>query len=417
VRRPFLLPAALAALAGPAAADTIVLTSGRVIEAELAWFEGSEIRFRQAGTVYSVPGSLVARVAADDGSPVLEDPDIRMSRVRLAAGDAAEALRFARLALFRQPASVPALLALAAAQIAVGDPARAQESARTALELDPGNPRSLELLGDGLAEGGDFASAREQYRLSIAARDEPRVREKIDALGISAASVSSARFQIQYDGAADEPLGLAVLRLLDAAWEEYERRLGFAPAFPVTVVLQTATAFRDTTRAPGWAAAWNDGTIRVPVMGLEHPTPPLVRVLRHELAHSFVASRTGTNCPTWLHEGIAQWLEGGDPGREDAGLARRARTAPLPRLESLEAPFVGLTEADATVAYAQSLSAVAHLVRQRGEAGVRQLIETLGKGYPAVEALPTALGLSYGELQREWETHLGAGEAAGSPSS
>jgi tetratricopeptide (TPR) repeat protein len=417
VRRPFLLPAALAALAGPAAADTIVLTSGRVIEAELAWFEGSEIRFRQAGTVYSVPGSLVARVAADDGSPVLEDPDIRMSRVRLAAGDAAEALRFARLALFRQPASVPALQALAAAQIALGDEARAKQSVRTALDLEPGNPRSLELLGDALAEGGDFVSARGQYQLSIAARDEPRVREKLDGLGLPAASVSSARFQIQYDGAADEPLGLAVLRLLDDAWEEYERRLGFAPEFPVTVVLQTATAFRDTTRAPGWAAAWNDGTIRVPVMGLDRPTPTLVRVLRHELAHSFVASRTGTNCPTWLHEGVAQWLEGGDPGREDVGLALRARTAPLPRLESLEPPFVGLTEADATVAYAESLSAVAYLLRRRGEAGVRQLVETLGTGYPAVEALPTALGLSYGELQREWEAHLLAGKASGSPPS
>jgi tetratricopeptide (TPR) repeat protein len=409
--------AALAALAGPAAADTIVLTSGRVIEADLAWLEGSEVRYRRGGTVYAVPASLVSRVAAADGSATLEDPDIRTSRVRLDAGDAAEALRFARLALFRNPGSVPALQALAAAQVALGDGARAQDSARAALDREPGNPRSLELLGDALAEAGDFASARDQYRLSIAARDEPRVREKLEALGLSAASVSSARFQIQYDGSADEPLGLAVLRLLDDAWEEYEQRLGFAPEFPVTVVLLTATAFRDTTRAPGWAAAWNDGTIRVPVMGLEHPTPSLVRVLRHELAHSFVASRTGTNCPTWLHEGVAQWLEGGDPGREDAGLARRARTAPLPRLESLEPPFVGLSEADATVAYAESLSAVAHLIRRRGEAAVRRLVETLGKGYPAVEALPTALGLSYGELQREWETHLGAGEAAGSPSS
>jgi len=398
-------------------ADSVVLTSGRVIEADEAWFEGSELRYRQDGTVYAVPRALVARVGAADGRSTLEDPDARRSRERLAAGDLAEALRFARLALFRDPSSIPALQALAAAQIALGDGARARESAGLALSLEPGNPLSLELLGDALMESGDFAGAREQYRLAIDAQGPPRVRSKLEALGTSAASVSSARFWIRYDGAADEPLGLAVLRVLDAAWEEYERRLGFAPDLPVTVVLQTATTFRDTTRAPDWAAAWNDGTIRVPVMGLDRATPGLVRVLRHELAHSFVAARAGAQCPTWLHEGLAQWLEGGDPEREDRALARRARVSRLPRLESLERPFVGLTQADATTAYAESLSAVAHLLRLRGEAGVRRLIETLGQGLPAAEALPTAFALSYGELQRDWEAHLLHAGGRASPAS
>jgi tetratricopeptide (TPR) repeat protein len=405
------------ALAGPAAADSVVLTSGRVIDADEAWLEGTEIRYRHEGTVYAVPRSLVARVDAADGGTALEDPDARKSRERLAAGDAPEALRFARLALFRQPASVSALQALTAAQIALGDVARARESASTALSLEPGNARTHELLGDALMESGDFAAAREHYRLALEAAGPPRVRTKLDALGTSAASVSSARFRVRYDGASDEPLGLSVLGVLDGAWEEYERRLGFAPRVPVTVVLQTATTFRDTTRAPEWAAAWNDGTIRVPVMGLDRPTPGLVRVLRHELAHSFVAARAGAACPTWLHEGLAQWLEGGDPEREDPGLARFARRSRLPRLESLERPFVGLSEANATAAYAESLSAVAHLLRLRGEAGVRRLIEALGQGQPAAEALPSIFGLSYGELQRDWEAHLVRAGGGAAPAS
>ena len=415
--RLLLLAAALAALAGPAIADSVVLTTGRVIEAEQAWFEGSELRFRREGTVYAIPRSLVSRVSAADGSNDLPDPDTRASRERLALGDAAEALRFARLALFREPSSVAAQQALAAAQLALGDVTRAVESAKAAVRLDPANARSLELLGDALAEGGDFVAAREKYRLSVAQGAPPHVRQKLDALGTSTAAVSSARFRIRYDGAADEPLGLAVLRLLDAAWEEYERRLGLAPDAPVVVVLQTASTFRDTTRAPDWAAALNDGTIRVPVMGLDRPNATLVRVLRHELAHSFVASQTGTNCPTWLQEGLAQWLEGGLPERGDAALASRARAGQLLRLESLETPFVGLSEADATVAYAQSLSAVAHLLRRGGEAGVRQLLESLGNGLPAAEALPAAFALSYGDLQREWEAHLLAAAARPSPSS
>lgn len=416
MRRSLLLPALVAGLAGPSGADTIVLTSGRVIEADLAWVEGESLRYRREGRVYALPRTLVSRVDTADGSGVLEDPDVRRSRERLMAGDPAEALRFARLAQFRQPASVAALQALAAAQIALGDTERAKGSASAALALDPASAVSLELMGDALVESGDFVGAREQYGLALAAGGTRGLERKLEALGTSEASVSSARFRIRYDGTADEPLGLAVLRVLDQAWEEYERRLGFTPSLPVTVVLQTATQFRDTTRAPDWAAAWNDGTIRVPVMGLERPTRGLVRVLRHELAHSFVASRTGDSCPTWLHEGLAQWLEGGDPEREDAVVARRARTTGLARIETLEEPFVGLTEADATLAYAQSLSAVAHLLRRKGEAGLRGLIDALAGGLPAAQALPAAIGLSYAELQRDWESHLAASGEGRPPS-
>jgi tetratricopeptide (TPR) repeat protein len=407
-----LLPPALVLLAVSAGADSVVLTDGRVIPADHAWYEGAELRYRREGVLYGVPRDSVLRVDAADRETALLDPDVLDSRERLEAGDAAEALRLARLALFRQPGSLPGLHALAAAQIALGDTARARESAITALGLDPANPLSHELLADALAEEGDFVGAREHYRLALQPEPHPRVRKKLEVLDGSPSSVSSARFRIQYDGAADEPLGLAVLRILDGAWDEYEKRLGFTPGLPVAVVLQTATAFRDTTRAPDWVAAWNDGTIRVPVMGLDRPTPGLVRVLRHELAHSFVAWRAGATCPTWLHEGLALWLEGGTPEREDAGLARAARAGRLPRLESLERPFVDLSQTEATLAYAESLSVVAHLLRRRGEVGLRRLIEAFAEGHPAAEALPVAVALSYGELQREWEGHLVLGGAA-----
>jgi tetratricopeptide (TPR) repeat protein len=399
---------ALTAACASAAADTIVLNDGRRIDAQSAWLEGSEIRYRRKdGALFALQRDQVASVESASGAAALLDPDVGRSNERLAAGDAADALRLARLALFRQPSSIPALQALAAAQLALGDARRARETAEEALARDPRNASTHELLADALAELADFVGAREQYRMSLELDPQPRVQHKLDTVFASAASSSSARLQIRYDGASDEPLGLAVLRVLDLAWAEYEKKLGFAPSQAVTVVLETATSFRDTTRAPGWAAAWNDGTIRVPVAGLQAPTPGLVRVLRHELAHSFVASHAAS-CPTWLHEGIAQWLEGRDAQREDAELAQLAARKPLPRLESLESPFVGLSEAQATTAYAESLSAVAYIIRHRGERGLRRLIDALAEGRPAAEALPAALALSYGELQRDWEAHLRA---------
>ena len=39
-------------------------------------------------------------------------------------------------------------------------------------------------------------------------------------------------------------------------------------------------------------------------------TPELSRVLKHELTHSFVGQKTRGHAPTWIQEGLAQWMEG-----------------------------------------------------------------------------------------------------------
>ena len=36
----------------------------------------------------------------------------------------------------------------------------------------------------------------------------------------------------------------------------------------------------------------------------------LSRILKHELTHSFLYQKTQGRCPTWLQEGVAQWMEG-----------------------------------------------------------------------------------------------------------
>jgi tetratricopeptide (TPR) repeat protein len=404
----FFLAALVLAIPAGVWADSIVLEDGRVVDVDEAWYEGEVVRYRKDGTLFDLPRHAVSRVEPAGPEPILVDPEVRRSRDRLALGDAQEALRFARLALFRDPASVPALEALAAAQLALGDPQRARATAETALTHQPRRSRSLELLGDALLALGDVDGARERYRAAVEIRNEGLVRGKLEALGNGRAHLSTPRFRIRYEGTADEPLGLDVLGVLDETWGEYEKQLGFSPDLPVTVVLQTASAFRDTTRAPQWAAAVNDGTILVPVRGIDRVTPGLVRVLRHELAHSFLAARVGGDAPTWLQEGLAQWLEGGDPAREDARLAGAARAGRLHRLEDLESPFAGLTEAEATAAYAQSLSVTAHLLRLRGAAGLRSLIAGLAVGQPMAQALRTVYGLGYAALQRDWEAHLAA---------
>jgi tetratricopeptide (TPR) repeat protein len=393
-------------LSAPARADTITLTNGRVIEAERAWFEGNEVRYEKNGGIYGLPRTLVVHVDSHAPTAPSADPDVIKARERLAAGDAVEATRLLRVALGRDPESLPALQTLAAALLGLGDAHAAREAAQRAVRLDDRDARSRALLGDAYAALGDRAGAEEQYRRSLLLRPDQEVQRKLgDVAPPPARPVQGAQFRIRYDGGVNEPLGMAVLDVLTKAFEEYARRLAFRPEDPVVVLLQMETGIPEG-RVPEWAAGLNDGTIRVPLRGLDRLTPSLTTVLRHELAHSFIAARTGGNCPTWLQEGVSQWLEGGDPNREDAAAAALARDGKLMPLLTLEAPFQTLPPADLAAAYAESLSAVAHILRRSGPEGAVRLLAALGDRLPSEEALPTALALSYPEFQHSWEGYL-----------
>ena len=404
--------AAALALLLPLAAggDTIYLTNGRVIEADRTWVQGAQLLYEKNGGTFGLPRSLVQRVDQKSVPEPSADPEVQRARERLVHDDPAEAVRAAHQALLHNPSSLAALQTLAEAYIRLGDGRSARDATDRALKIDDRNAATLALRGDALAVLGDHAGAEIEYRRSLQLHPDPDVQRKLGESGGSSVPVRPPQFRIRYDGGVNEPLGLVVVHTLTDAYADYARRLGGAPEEPITVVLQTEARFQDA-RTPLWAEGLNDGTIRVPVQGLEGATPRLTRVLRHELAHSFIAARTAGNCPTWVQEGIAQWLEGGDPTREDAVLGPAARQGRLLPLLTLEAPFQSLSESDAVLAYAESLSAVAHILRLRGEAGIVRLLSALGDRTPSEEALPVALALSYPELQRSWSDALRTADA------
>jgi len=406
-----------ASLASAAGADVITLTNGRVIQADRSWYEGTQLRYEKNGGVYGLPKSLVKSVEQQRPAEASGDPDVARARQRLAARDPVQATRLLRAALARDPHSVPALHALAEAYIALGDARAAKETAERALRLDTRDARARELLGDALVGLGDREGAEQEYRRSMLILPDASVERKLQEVAPTptrAEAGPGAQFTLRYDGGVNQPMGTAVLDALTAAYAEYARRFGYRPDEPISVVLETESAFQDG-RVPDWAAGVNDGAIRVAVRGLDKPNPRLLALLRHELAHSFVAARTRGNCPTWLHEGIAQWLEGGEPTREDAVVAAALAESRLQPLLTLEAPFQTLPPTDISIAYAESLSAVAHIIHKRGEGGLVRLLAALGDGFPSEEALPVALALSYPEFQKSWEEALRASGHASAP--
>jgi hypothetical protein len=130
-----------------------------------------------------------------------------------------------------------------------------------------------------------------------------------------------------------------------------------------------------------------------------------VRTLTHELDHVAVASLAGPLIPSWVHEGVAEWVALGRPTD-----ARRpdGSDGHLP----LDFEFTLGGRQAINVSYAESRSVISFLVGRRGVQAPAELVRTLGaeKVAPGSEefrvdrALEQIAGLTTAQLEKEWAT-------------
>src|SRR5271169_906396 len=222
--------------------------------------------------------------------------------------------------------------------------------------------------------------AVEEWKKSLAMRPDADTQAALDkALRDKAEEENfkeneSAHFQLRYNGTAEPALAREVLRVLETHYARIEAELNYTPPDPIGVVLYTQEGFADITRAPGWVGALNDGRIRVPVQGLTGVDTELSRVLKHELTHSFIQQKTGGRAPTWIQEGVAQWMEGKRSDENAAVLVQiyvEGQAAPLGRLEG---SWMGLPADIARYAYAWALANVEYIVETQGMGDVERIL-------------------------------------------
>jgi tetratricopeptide (TPR) repeat protein len=216
----------------------------------------------------------------------------------------------------------------------------------------------------------------------------------------------SAHFQLKYNGAAQPLLARDVLHVLEMHYAIIESELNYTPPEPIGVVLYTQQGFSDITRAPGWVGALNDGRIRVPVQGLTSVDSELSRVLKHELTHSFIQQKTRGRAPTWIQEGIAQWMEGKRSDENAAVMVQvydGGQAAPLGRLEG---SWMGLEADVARYAYAWALANVEYIVETQGMGDVQRILDRIAAGGTTEDALREVLHDDYGELMRSTAEYL-----------
>ena len=301
----------------------------------------------------------------------------------LRAGDATAAAAAFRSALAGDPKNARLHLGAASAAFLARRDADAKRALERALDLDPRLPDARKLLGQVLYRGGDLPGAIRELERAVA--EAPADRQGAETLSRWRREAElhdrmgqrlNERFTVSFEGPEEAALAAQVLASLDRAYWRIGETLSTFPTSAISVVLYTTEQFRDITRSPTWAAGAYDGTIRVPVRGALDDVRELDRVLAHELTHAVIRTLAARNVPTWLNEGLAGALEGGDLAW---ARDRLTQANPIP-LTALRSSFGRLSGAQAQIAYATSALAVRRLLDESGGFAVANLLRDLGAG-------------------------------------
>jgi tetratricopeptide (TPR) repeat protein len=207
-------------------------------------------------------------------------------------------------------------------------------------------------------------------------------------------------FVVKYRGARHPDARRAIAAHLETAAERVGRMLAYAPRQRTIVVLYAEHEFQEVTRAHSWASALFDGKIRLPLGPTLSPSRDLERLIVHEYAHAAIHELSRGRAPRWLHEGLAQVLEG---AAEDP-MVRIPGGLTLAGVEALASEPDPLR---ARTGYEVALWIVRDLLDRGGIESVRELLARLGAGETIAQAMPRIYGLRLAELESQWRRLLG----------
>jgi tetratricopeptide (TPR) repeat protein len=324
----------------------------------------------------------------------------------LAHGDLERALADERTALTYAPQEPTLLMNVAYIHLRRSEYTQSLEYLERARRYAPDNPDVAKLEGWSYYGMNKMDQAVTEWKRALALHADPEVQAALDkALRDKQEEDSyreneSAHFNLKYSGAAEPGLARDVLRTLELHFAAIESELNFTPPDSIGVILYTQQAFADITKAPGWVGALNDGRIRVPVQGLTAMTPELSRVLKHELTHSFVGQKTRGRAPTWLQEGLAQWMEGQRSSQNAPALTQVYAAGHAAALGRLEGSWMNLNGDQAAYAYAWALANVEYLIEADGVGDIERILERIGSGEATESALREVLHGDYGDVSQ-----------------
>jgi tetratricopeptide (TPR) repeat protein len=360
-----------------------------------------------------VDPDALAKLEGKGNAELTATADFIAGKFEFEHGNVDQARRYFDSALHSQPENATVLVYYAVLLVRTGNAAQALTYAQRAVSAAPQSPDAYTVLGYAEQACDHTKEAVASWKHSLELRPDPAVQQYLDKaqreqnVETDFAQRESSHFVLHYEGKqTSEAFRGQILAALEADYDDLARDLGTPPRDNILVTLYTEQAFFDVTRAPSWSGALNDGKLRIPISGLSSMTPELARVLRHELAHSFINQLSAGRCPIWLHEGIAQFLEPkslGSDGHQLALLFKAQQNIPL---NALEGSFMNFSGSQAYLAYAESLAAVSYINDSYGMGDIQSILQRLSEGSSTEAALRATIHSDYGQLESEMGKYL-----------
>jgi tetratricopeptide (TPR) repeat protein len=451
------------------AADTIVLKNGRRIVAENVTQDANHVTYQTPAGELSIPKSMVDRIDHDDftypststdhSQPPVSTPPVEpvpgfegvaalavhsdtidyaylasldsdassgsataiakdgaahhvAAQLLESKGDTDSAIQQYRQALVFAPQNSGLLLNLALLYLHESQFTAALDPLERARRTSPDSPDVAKLMGWAYYGANKMDQAIAEWKRAERLRPDAQVEEALQkverdkSVEESYREGETAHFDLKYYGGAAPDLARGILRALEDDFRDLESQLDYTPPEQIAVILYTQQAFADITRAPGWVGALNDGRLRIPVQGLTQVTPDLARVLKHELTHSFVGQKSHGRAPTWLQEGIAQWMEGRRSSSVAGALVEAAAQGEAPPLATMEGSWMSLSGNSATFAYAWSLAVVESIINAGGVSDISRLLDRIAVSPSSEDAVEQTLHSNYADLSQQTVTYL-----------
>jgi len=355
----------------------------------------------------------LAALEAKGNAELSSTADFIAGKFEFEHGNIAQSRQYFESALRSQPDSSTILTYYAAVLIRTGNAGQALPYAQHAVRSNPNSADAYTMLGYAQFSSDRTQEAIASWKRSLELRPDAVVQRFLAKAQREQAAESefvqneTSHFVLHYEGKqTSEAFRGQILTVLESDYDDLVRDLGTPPRDNILVTLYTETAFFDVTQAPTWAGAINDGKLRIPISGLSSVTPELARVLKHELAHSFIMKLSGSRCPPWLNEGIAQLLEprtlGGD-GHQLALLYKAQQNIPL---NVLEGSFTRLSGPRAYIAYAESLAAVDYINHSYGLSDIQRILDRISQGSSTEAALRATIHSDYGQFETDLGRYL-----------
>jgi len=334
------------------------------------------------------------------------------AQFELSRGDMEHALTDERTALTYAPEHPVMLLDVAYLHLRRSEYKQALEYLERAQRVAPENPDVQKLGGWAYYGMNKLDQAVAEWQRALKLRPDAEVKAALEKAQRDKQEEEnyreneSSHFTLRYSGGAEPGLAREVLRALEMHFAGIESELNYTPPDPIGVILYTREAFADITRAPGWAGALNDGRIRVPVQGLTQLTPELSLVLKHELTHSFVRQKTHAAAPTWVQEGLAQWMEGKRSSASAPMLLQVYDAKQAMSLKELEGPWIRFSNPVVAYAYGWALANMEYIVQVDGMSDVERILDHIAAGSTTETAVREVLHCDYADLMQSTAQYL-----------